>query len=187
MTLLEMKKKVLGLIEELNPDSALLTDDPDIATKINDVINQVMFELVRYKKLPKYVEMDVSEGDLVTFADIERECGYEVYQVGTIGGVSYVAKANGTVFKFTEGGVAEIDCFVYPERITDKTKDKAYEFELTPDVLEIMPYGVAGDLLKSDVSAEYGNIYSTRYEAMKQTLDPRYQMTTISIEGGISI
>ena len=187
MTLLEMKKKVLGLIEELNPDSALLTDDPDIATKINDVINQVMFELVRYKKLPKYVEMDVSEGDLVTFADIERECGYEVYQVGTIGGVSYVAKANGTVFKFAEDGVAEIDCFVYPERITDKTKDKAYEFELTPDVLEIMPYGVAGDLLKSDVSAEYGNIYSTRYEAMKQTLDPRYQMTTISIEGGISI
>ena len=187
MTLLEMKKKVLGLIEELNPDSALLTDDPDIATKINDVINQVMFELVRYKKLPKYVEMDVSEGDLITFADIERECGYEVYQVSTIGGASYVAKANGTMFKFTEDGVAEMDVFVYPERITDKTKDKGYEFELTPDVLEIMPYGVAGDLLKSDVSAEYGNIYSARYESLKQTLDPRYQMTTISIEGGISI
>ena len=43
MTLAEMKKKVLGLIEELNPDSELLTDDPDIATKINEVINQIMF------------------------------------------------------------------------------------------------------------------------------------------------
>jgi len=42
MTLLEMKKKVLGLIEELNPDSELLTDDPDIAAKFEDVITQVM-------------------------------------------------------------------------------------------------------------------------------------------------
>ena len=187
MTLLELKKKVLGLIEELNPDSELLTDDPDIATKINDVINQVMFELVRFKKIPKYVEIEVNEGDKITFEDIEKECGYEVYQLGTVCGVSYIAKANGTVLKFTESGVAEIDCFVYPERITDKTRDKAYEFELTPDVLEIMPYGVAADLLKSDVSAEYGKIYTERYEAMKNMLDPRYQMTAISIEGGISI
>ena len=52
MTLKEMKRKVLALIEELNPDSDLLTDDPDIATKINEVINQVMFELARMKKIP---------------------------------------------------------------------------------------------------------------------------------------
>ena len=33
MTLNEMKKKYLGLIEELNPLSDQLTDDPDIAAK----------------------------------------------------------------------------------------------------------------------------------------------------------
>ena len=44
MTLNDMKQKVLALIEELNPDSKFLTDDPDIATKINDVINQVIFD-----------------------------------------------------------------------------------------------------------------------------------------------
>ena len=89
MTLLEMKKKVLGLIEELNPDSEYLTDDPDIATKINDVINLVMFELARIKKIPKYVELAVSKGDTITFEAIEKECGYEIYQIGTVGGVSY--------------------------------------------------------------------------------------------------
>lgn len=187
MTLLEMKKKVLGLIEELNPDSEYLTDDPDIQAKINEVINQIMFELIRYKKIPKYVEMEVSTGDIIRFEDIERACGYEIYQLGIVCGISYISKANGTVLKVTEGGTAEIDCYVYPERITEKTKDKAYEFELTPDVLEIMPYGIAGDLLKSDVSADYGNIYSARYESMKQMLDPRYQHTSIYIEGGISI
>lgn len=187
MTLLEMKKKVLGLIEELNPNSEYLTDDPDIATKFNEVANQIMFELVRMKKIPKYLEMAVSAGDLVEFADIEKECGYEIYQINLVGGVNYVPKANGTVFKFLESGTAEIDVFVYPERITEKTKDKAYEFELSNDVLEIMPYGIAADLLKSDVSTEYGSVYATRYETMLQRLDPRYQMGSITIEGGVLI
>lgn len=184
MTLLEMKKKVLGMIEEINPNSELLTDDPDIATKINDVINQIMFELARMKKIPKYVEMPVSEGDLVTLENIGDAVGYEVYQLGTINGVNYVPKANGTILKIMESGTAEIDCFVYPERITEKTNN-SYEFELSPDVLEIMPYGIAGDLLKSDVSSEYGSIYSNRYESMLQRLDPRYQMPSIYIEGGV--
>lgn len=187
MTLLEMKKKVLGLIEELSPDSEYLTEDPDIATKHNEVINQIMFELARIKKIPKYVKLDVSAGDIIEFADIEKKCGYEIYQVSLVGGVDNTPKANGTIFKILENGTAEIDCFVYPERITEKTKDNAYEFELSPDVLEIMPYGVAADLLKSDVSTEYGAIYATRYETMLQRLDPRYQLGSITIEGGIDI
>lgn len=187
MTLLEMKKKVLSLIEELNPNSELLTDDPDISTKINEVINQIMFELVRIKKIPKYVEMKVNKGDIIEFADIEKECGNEIYQLGLVGGVAYIPKANGTVLKIMESGTAEIDCYVYPERITEKTKDKAYEFELSADVLEIMPYGIAADLLKSDVSADYGREYANRYEMMLQRLDPRYQLSSITFEGGISI
>lgn len=187
MTLKEMKKKVLSLIEELNPNSELLTDDPDISTKINDVINQILFELARMKKIPKYVEMQVQEGDTIDFSNIESECGYEIYQLGTVGGVNYAPKANGTVMKILSSGTAEIECYVYPERITEKTKDSAYEFELTPDALEIMPYGVAGDLLKSDVSTEYGSIYSNRYESMLQRLDQRYQMTSIYIEGGLAV
>ena len=187
MTLLEMKKKVLGLIEELNPLSELLTDDPDISTKINDVINQIMFELVRLKKIPKYVEMNVDEGQLIEFADIEKECGYEIYQIDVVQGVRYVPKADGTVLKFLEGGTAEIDVYVYPERITEKTKDKAYEFELANDVLEIMPYGVACDLLKSDVSTEYGRIYEQRYKELLAELDPRHMLTNFVVEGGISV
>lgn len=186
MTLNEMKRKVLGLIEELNPNSLVLTDDPDIATKINDVINQVMYEMARLKKIPKYFAMEVKKGDVLNFADFEKECGYEIYQIAVASGVNYIQRANGTVFKVQEDGTLEIDCYVYPERITDKTKGN-YEFELSADVLEIMPYGIAADLLKSDVSAEYGNIYSVRYESMKQLLDPRYQTSSISIVGGVNI
>lgn len=186
MTLLEMKKKVLGMIEEIAPNHENLTEDPDIAAKFNDVTNQVMYELARMKKIPKYVEMAVNKGDLITFEDLEAEVGYEVYQLGTVAGVNHSYKANGTVLKILEDGMAEIDCFIYPERITDKTPDN-YEFELSADALEVMPYGIAADLLKSDISSEYGSIYATRYESMLQRLDPRYNMTSIYIDGGVNI
>lgn len=184
MTLKEMKEKVLGLIEELNPLSEYLTDDPDIQAKINDVTNQILFELARFKKIPKYVEIPVTEGDLLEFEDIEKECGYEVYQIDIICGVRYEPKANGTVLKMMETGTAEISCFVYPERITKNTKDN-YEFELSNDVLEVMPFGIAGDLLKADVSTQYGSVYSARYNEMLTRLDHRYHLPTMYVEGGL--
>ena len=187
MTLMTMKKKVLGLIEELNPDSEVLTDDPDIELKITDVINQIMFELARMKKIPRYIEIEVSEGELIDYERIEKECGSEVYQIKLVEGVDYQYKADGTIIKALESGTMGIDFFIYPERITEKTSSKGYEFELSNDALEIMPYGVAADLLKTDVSTQYGKIYAERYENMKRELDPRYNMGSISITGGVSI
>lgn len=186
MNLGEVRRKTLVLIEEYAPNSEYKSEDPDIVAKFNDVVNQILFELARIKKIPKYVEMEVKKGDIIEFSDIEKECGYEVFQINLVGGINYIPKANGTVLKILESGTAEIDVFVYPERITSTTKD-TYEFEVSADVLEIMPYGIAADLLKSDVSAEYGSVYATRYESMKQLLDPRYQMNSIYIEGGVSV
>ena len=47
MTLTEMKKRVLSLIEEINPNSDYLTDDIDIQAKINYVIDIKAHELAR--------------------------------------------------------------------------------------------------------------------------------------------
>lgn len=187
MTLLEMKKKYLSLIEELNPNSDQLTDDPDIAAKQNEVVNMVMFKLARFKKIPKYVEKEVAEGEIVTFEDIGKICGYDVYQVDLICGVPHASKAGGTVFKFLGDGTAEFNVFVFPERITENAKDKAYEFELSPDVLEIMPYGIAADLLKSDASADFGKIYADAFERELARLDPRYQISSVFVDGGWNV
>lgn len=185
MTKLEMKADVLALIEELDPKSELLTQDPDIAAKIDRVMNLVMNEVARFKKIPRYTEMAVKKGDLITFADLERKIGNEIYQIDIVKGVASELKADGTVIKILEDGIAEIDVFVYPTPITSKTKDKAYEFELSTDVLGIMVYGVAADLLKSDESAGYGQIYAQRYSDMMSRLDSRKAMPTIRIEGGV--
>lgn len=185
MNLTEMKKKVLGMIEELDTEETSLTSDIDIATKLNDTINQVMFELARMKKIADYVEIEVNEGDLLRFSDISDRSGFEVYQLDKVRGARHEFKANGTIIKVLESGTLEIDYFKYPERITDKTTG-SYEFELSQDALEIMPYGVAGDLLKTDVSTSYGKIFTEKYEMMLQRLDSRNSMGTFSVEGGVS-
>lgn len=186
MTLGEMKKKVLRMIEEINEISVDLTDDPDIAAKLNDVIQQVQIEVCRMKKIPaKHVlnVLDKSEYDLretpnfyqlenLRFVDEEgNEAEYDIF---------------GTFVEFPGPGTANIYYNKYPERITSTTPD-TYEFELTEDALEVLPYGVAADILKSDISNEYGKIYEQRYETMLARLDPRYSMGSIYIEGGMSI
>ncbi len=181
------EKKCLALIEELNPESQYLTDDVDIRAKIYEVINQIMFEVIRIKKLPKYIEVEVSNGELLTFENLGGHCGYEVFQLCAVHGVKYDSKADGTVLKFLEDGTAEIEVYVYPERITEKTKAKSFELELPAEILEVMVYGVAADLLKSDESANFGKIYADRYETMLRRIDPRYQLYGISYEGGVNI
>lgn len=183
MTLEQMKKKVLALIEEI-ADTESFTNDPDIEAKLPYVINQIQYELSRVKKIPAYTELEVKEKDLIKFSDITTE--HEIYQLDIVKGIEHEYKAQGTIIKCLEDGIAEIEYFRYPTKIDETTQD-TFEFELSDDVLEVMPYGIAADLLKSDVSNAYGNIYANRYEQMKQQIDVRYNTGSIEIESGVSI
>jgi len=178
MTLTEMKKKVLRLIEEINPKSELLTDDPDISEKINDVINQIQNELARIKKIPVKEELSVKKDEEYDLYEIDKN----MYQLNVIRGVKNDIIGNTIIFN--ESGTAKIYYYKYPKQITYDTIGDSFKFELSTDVLEIMPYGVAGDLLKSDPATNYGQLYSNRYEQMIQRLDPRYHTGSISFEGG---
>lgn len=175
MTLKEQKSKVLRMIEEISPSNSLLTDDPDIAEKINDVINQIQNELARIKKIPAKKTLEVTKGQEISLKDIAKD----IFQLNIIREVENTPI--GDTIIFNSSGVANIYYYRYPKQITKETNDEDYEFELTTDCLEIMPYGVAGDLLKSDISANYGRIYSDRYESMLQRLDPRYHTGSIFI------
>lgn len=178
MQLKEMKKITLGLIEELNKDSQFLTDDPDIATKINSVINTIQFELARIKKIPaKYVHAIVTEGDrTLSLSSIDA-----LFQLNKVIGCSFEVVGDlEIVFDQTYLGDVSIYYYKMPERITDTTED-TYIFELTDEILEIMPFGVAADLLKADPSVDY-TIYATRYEQLKQGFDTRLTPGMIYID-----
>lgn len=179
MTLGEMKQKVLRLIEEVAPEKEELTEDPDIANKINCVINQIQFELARIKKIPVIRNVEVNEGQNYELEDLE-----DFYQLDKIIGVEY--SLFGNYVEFIEGGIAKIYYYKYPKRIDENSEDSV-NLEISDDALEVMPYGVAADLLKSDVSSQYGEVYANRYNELKNGLDPRYALNTAFIEGGIEI
>lgn len=186
MTLLEMKRKILSLIEEIDDKGKATTKDPDIDSKMPFVINQIQYELSRIKKIPAYVEIEVIENDELRFSDLKKETKDDIYQLDYIRGAKHELKAQGTVIKCLENGILEIEYFKYPQVIDENTVED-YVFALSNDVLEIMPYGVAADLLKSDPSNTYGNIYANRYEQMKQQLDPRYSVGLMEVEGGVDV
>lgn len=187
MNLGYVKKKVLRLIEEIDTENKDLTNDPDIKEKLNDVINQVQFDLARIKKIPANTTEEVTADEVFDLNSL-----LDFYQLKQLifknkDGEEAEYRIIDNSIMFSESGTATFFYYKYPEMITDTTSDK-YEFELSQDCLEILPYGVAADLLKSDVSSNYGSVYAQEYEKKLQRLDPRYvQDSGIFFEGGVDI
>ena len=183
MTLKEMKIKTFSIIEEYYPDLKNLAEDEDVLNKINGVINQIQLDLMKYRKIPAYIEISINANDektinLTDYID-------NLYQVNKIKLNNYeMIDDNILILPDDYEGTFTVYYYKYPKQITFETVGDEFKFDLSTDVLEIMPYGVAGDLLKSDISANYGREYSNRYEQLKQQLDPRYHTRSISFEGG---
>lgn len=175
MTLKEMKEKVYRLIEELSDSENSLTDDPDYDKKINTCINVIQNELSRIKKIPTKTRFNTESSSVLKFPS-------SMYQVYKIPECQYEIFGKEIHFDENYRGIVNIYYYKYPTQITEKTNDNNYEFELSQDALEIMPFGVAGDMLKSDPSTNYGTIYSNRYNELKQSLDPRNSTGVIYID-----
>ena len=65
--------------------------------------------------------------------------------------------------------------------------DETFVFDLDDVLLEIMPYGVAADLLKMDMISNYGQYFYNRYLEMKNNIDSRRTGGMIYIDGGVDI
>lgn len=186
MTLKEMKQKSLRLIEEISEEEVNLTSDPDIAAKLNDVINQIMFELCRIKKTLTHDKIDVTAGDVFDMLTLERFYQLKAIRCENEHGEYVGFEQMDNLLIFEENATVKLFYYVLPEPITRETED-TYVFDVMADILEIMPYGIAADVLKSDVSTSYGQVYAQRYAEMKQMLDPRYSLGMVTFEGGVDI
>lgn len=200
MTAREMKIKTFSLIEELYPELAGLADDEDILKKINGVINSVMYELARLKKISAKYEYDIDKDTKTLILDDIPN----FYQLISIPNIKYEILGNyeiNFILEDDEEKKASIYYYKYPEKMEleftasdDKTEeevseeyDKNFEFELSDDVLEIMPYGIASDLLKNDMISAYGKYFDERYQNLKNMIETRKTTGTGYIDGGVDI
>ena len=201
MTAKEMKIKTFSLIEEYVPSETSLVDDEDINYKINGAINSVMFELARIKKIPaKYTVKVTKKNNSILIKDIT-----DIFQLNIIPDIQYEMIGDyELVFHLdddVEEQVVNIYYYKYPEKMeleftaegsltADEVSaeyDESFEFELDDSVLEIMPYGIAADLLKQDMISGYGKYFYERYMELKQSLDTRVTNGAFIIDGGCEV
>ena len=201
MTAKEMKIKTFSLIEEYYPEKETLADDQDVNYKINGVINSIMLDLMKYRPIIDKYSITVTEtNESLAFSSIPN-----FYQLDSILDVDYKIIANyEIVFNFDEETLpktVDIYYYKYPELMElefeateTQTKDQvsaeydeSFEFEQDPDILEIMPYGIAADLLKMDMISNYGSYFYQRYTELKQMIDSRKTKGLVTITGGVDI
>ena len=56
--IIDLKKKTLSLIEEINREEISLTDAPNIEEKVPYIINKILHKLDRFKKLQEYTTIE---------------------------------------------------------------------------------------------------------------------------------
>lgn len=164
MTLGENKKITLGLIEEYSNANPKLTDDVDIQTRINLLYATNYQELSQKKKILK-------TKTLKEITDEKIEAGYTEYTLPSsmyqfkrvialdennkIVDADYYTVGKRKIYINNESNANYIlEYYTYPSIIDEETKDD-FTLELDQDVLFILPYAVANDILKTDPSADY--------------------------------
>lgn len=192
MKLKEMKVNTFSLIEEYYPELKNLAEDTDVINKINGVINNVSMELMRIKKIPTSETIKVTNQKTI---NLKEEIGDEFYQVKNIVGVTGYNMVDDVTMQLPEGFSGEITFYYYKYPKMVKTlfeddeerqaEDENFEFDLDADVLHVMPYGIAADLLKMDMISGYGRYFYERYMELKNNINPRRTAGLVYAEGGV--
>lgn len=203
MTLKEMKIKTFSLIEEYYPEKADLAEDTDVLYKINGVVNSIQLDLMKYRKINASQEITIGEKDsrTINLKETLEEC-YQIKLINLDEDVDYKMPNDDTlILPDTYTGTFNIYYYKYPTLVeinfegeTNEEKEKNrlaededYEFELDTDLLEIMPYGIASDLLKMDMISNYGRYFDEKYRELKNTIDPRKMSGIAKVTGGIDV
>lgn len=203
MTLKEMKIKTFSLIEEYYPEKADLAEDSDVLNKINGVVNSIQLDLMKYRKLNASYELTIKKEDskVINLKELLEDY-YQLNQLKFSEDIKYDMPNDETIILPKDyEGIFTIYYYRYPTLVEivfegendeeiEKNKlaeDEDYEFELDADVLEVMPYGIAADLLKMDMISNYGRYFDERYRELKNTIQPSRNNGKVMISGGIDV
>ena len=206
MTLKEMKIKVFSLIEEYYPELSGLAEDEDVLNKINGVVNSIQTDLMKYRKIPanQTITIDDENENVITLSETITD----LYQLNKI---VLKPSAESTIldpykeYELIDDDTLEVDpgfrgdIIVYYYKIPAQCQltfdsdterdayDEEFEFDIDTPLLEIMPYGIARDLLRLDMISSYGSYFERTYNELKSQIDSRRTKGIISFVGGIDI
>lgn len=191
MTLGDNKKIALALIEEYSPNNTFLTDDEDIATRLNFVYASNYQELSQAKKILKtkvLKEITGETGEGFEEVSIPSNC-YQRRRIFALDENNNDLQANykviGNKIYLDKSIDAKyiLEYFANPTIIAEDTDDE-FMLEIDQDVQMILPYAVANDILKVDPSSDY-RAFSQEYQRKLNSLDVRREIPTCTVEEGV--
>lgn len=169
MTLGENKKITLGLIEEYSNTNPKLTDDVDIQNRINFLYATNYQELSQRKKILKTKTLKEVTEEKLEPGYTEYTLPSSMYQFKRVIALDennntvdadYYTLGKRKIYINNESNANYIlEYYGYPSIINEDT-DNDFTLELDQDVLFILPYAVANDILKTDPSADYSAFLS---------------------------
>lgn len=190
MTLEENKKIALGLIEEYSKTNTALTDDEDIAGRLNFLYATNYQELSQNKKIIKTkVLRNITGKTEEGYSEVSLP--YDLYQVRRVVAMdsnNNELEANYRILGKKIYVSNKIDAkvvmeyFAYPTVITENTEND-FQLEIDQDAQMILPYAVANDILKVDPSSDYTAFYN-EYQRKLQSLDTRREIPSAVVEEG---
>lgn len=197
MTLKEMKVKTFSLIEEYYPDLEGLAEDEDVLNKINGVVNQIQMDLMRFRKInaSKSILINKEDNKIINLKDSINDM-YQlnkiilndnaIYNMINDETVQIPEDYSGTMMVYYYK-IPKLVKVLFEDEDEKNIEDETFEFELDQVLLEIMPYGIAADLLKMDMISGYGRHFYERYLEMRNNIDPRRTSGVVRIEGGYNV
>lgn len=168
MNLGDGKRKVLMLLDEFSSGGEI-TADVDISNKMNDFFDMAQKEMANYKKIIRKVDIEFNGSE---YADLPEDFVdyFRIWKDGkltdlypVIGGQMYAKGQKGTIL---------VEYFAMPQTIDADTPD-TYEFEVTEDAANCLPFYVAAQQLITDLVVDYSalwNMYLTHRNALNITL-----------------
>lgn len=190
MTLGENKKITLALIEEYSPTNVNLTDDEDIANRLNLVYATNYQELGQIKRIIKTKVLREITGQTGNGSE-EVSLPSNMYQLIKIVALDennneveakYTTLGNKLLISNEKDAKYVLEYYMNPSEINEDTSDDFY-LEIDQDAQMLLPYMVANDILKVDPSSDY-TAFQNEYTRKRQSLDPRKILTSAVIEEG---
>lgn len=188
MTYGESKKQVLALIEEYVPDIDDFTEDEDIALRLPHLFDLAYQELAQNKKIvdTKLYPEKEEKVDKYTAYTLPSDL-YQIKNVFMIdgnnkkGNVDYYTLGKNKIYinDNTEGQTV-LEYYKFPQNINEETEDDFY-LEIEQDAQSVLVYKVAGDILKTDPSADY-TAFATEYQRVLQLLDNRKNVPSVVLK-----
>lgn len=159
-----------------NSDNTKFTTYKNILPESKEIT--ITFSGENYYLVRNIAIYDVNYTSISDIPEYQRYIEYtlpeDYYQLNYVtykGGKGDNYKKIGNILMIPSYYIGEVilNYYRYPTMITDNTPD-TFEFELSPKSQMILPYYVASDVLKSDVSANYTS-FEAKYNAKLEILN----------------